>query len=98
MLPYATGWFASNNVNWSVPSTRLGKLYGYTPDAASQTAWQALTVSGKTLYTNYIQSTSYVKVQETPPTGAVKIMPSLSAVALGNAVRISAVRKVGLSG
>jgi hypothetical protein len=33
-----------------------------------------------------------------PPTGAVKIMPSLSAVALGNAVRISAVRKVGLSG
>jgi len=34
----------------------------------------------------------------TPPTGAVKIMPSLSAVALGNAVRISAVRKVGLSG
>ena len=34
----------------------------------------------------------------TPPTGAVRIMPSLSAVALGNAVRISAVRKVGLSG
>ena len=33
-----------------------------------------------------------------PPTGAVRIMPSLSAVALGNAVRISAVRKVGLSG
>jgi len=31
-----------------------------------------------------------------PPTGAVKIMPSLSAVALGNAVRISAVKKVGL--
>lgn len=31
-----------------------------------------------------------------PPTGAVRIEPSLSAVALGNAVRISAVRKVGL--
>jgi hypothetical protein len=98
MLPSSTGWFASNNVSWGVPSTRLNYLYGYAPSATSQTAWQALTVSGKTLYTNYIQSSSYVKVQETPPTGAVKIMPSLSAVALGNAVRISAVRKVGLSG
>ena len=98
MLPSATGWFGDHNISWGVPSTRLGYLYGYTPNATSQTAWQALTVSGKTLYTNYIQSSSYVKVQETPPTGAVKIMPSLSAVALGNAVRISAVRKVGLSG
>jgi hypothetical protein len=98
MLPSDTGWFGDHNISWSVPAARLGYLYGYTPDATSQTAWQALTVSGKTLYTNYIQSSSYVKVQETPPTGAVKIMPSLSAVALGNAVRISAVRKVGLSG
>ncbi len=62
MLPSATGWFASNNVSWSVPSSRLGYLYGYTPDATSQTAWKALTASGKTLYTNYIQSTSYVKL------------------------------------
>jgi len=64
MLPSATGWFASNNVSWSVPSSRLGYLYGYTPSATSQTAWQALTASGKTLYTNYIQSSSYVKVIE----------------------------------
>ena len=72
MLPSATGWFASNNVSWSVPSSRLGYLYGYTPDATSQTAWQALTVSGKTLYTNYIQSSSYVKVQEPPtPIGGI---------------------------
>jgi len=63
MLPSATGWFASHNISWEVPSERLGYLYGYTPDATSQTAWQALTVSGKTLYTNYIQSSSYVKVQ-----------------------------------
>jgi hypothetical protein len=64
MLPSATGWFASNNVSWSVPSSRLGYLYGYAPSATSQTAWQALTVSEKTLYTNYIQSSSYVKVIE----------------------------------
>jgi len=70
ILPSATGWFASNNVSWSVPSSRLGNLYGYTPDATSQTAWQALTASGKTLYTNYIQSSSYVKVQA--PTGIPK--------------------------
>jgi len=70
ILPSATGWFASNNVSWSVPSSRLEYLYGYAPNATSQTAWQALTVSGKTLYTNYIQSSSYVKVQA--PTGIPK--------------------------
>ena len=64
LLPSTTGWFASNNVSWSVPSERLGYLYGYAPSATSQTAWQALTASGKTLYLNYIQSTSYVKVIE----------------------------------
>ena len=63
MLPSATGWFASNNISWGVPSSRLGYLYGYAPSATSQTAWQALTASGKTLYLNYIRSTSYVKVQ-----------------------------------
>ena len=64
MLPSATGWFGDHNIGWGVPSSRLGYLYGYAPNATSQTAWQALTVSGKTLYTNYIQSSSYVKVIE----------------------------------
>ncbi len=64
MLPSDTGWFSDNNISWRVPSSRLGYLYGYTPNATSQTAWQALTASGKTLYINYIQSTSYVKVIE----------------------------------
>ena len=64
MLPSATGWFGDYNIDWSVPSSRLGYLYGYAPNAPSQTAWQALTASGKTLYTNYIQSSSYVKVIE----------------------------------
>jgi len=70
MLPSATGWFGDYNIDWSVPSSRLGYLYGYTPDATSQTAWQALTAEGKTLYINYIQSASYVKVQA--PTGIPK--------------------------
>jgi len=64
ILPSATGWFEDNNISWQVPSSRLGYLYGYAPNTTSQTAWQALTVSGKTLYTNYIQSSSYVKVIE----------------------------------
>jgi len=70
LLPSTTGWFGDYNIDWSVPSSRLGYLYGYTPDATSQTAWQALTDSGKTLYINYIQSASYVKVQA--PTGIPK--------------------------
>ena len=64
MLPAGTGWFKTYNISWGVPSTRLNYLYGYTPNATSQTAWQALTVSGKTLYLNYIRNTSYVKVIE----------------------------------
>jgi hypothetical protein len=72
ILPSATGWFGDHNIDWSVPAARLGYLYGYAPNATSQTAWQALTVSGKTLYTNYIQSSSYVKVQEPPtPVGGI---------------------------
>ena len=63
ILPSATGYFAGNNINWGVPSGRNGYLYGYAPNATAQTAWQALTVSGKTLYTNYIQSAAYVLIQ-----------------------------------
>lgn len=67
ILPDSTGWFGSHNVNWSVPSGRLGYLYGYTPDSTSQTAWRALTVSGKTLYTNYIRAEDHVLLSEQPP-------------------------------
>lgn len=67
ILPVGTGWFGSYNVNWSVPSGRLGSLYGYTPDSTSQTAWRALTVSGKTLYTNYIRAEDHVLISEQPP-------------------------------
>jgi hypothetical protein len=66
ILPDSTGWFGSHNVNWSVPSGRLGYLYGYTPDSTSQTAWRALTVSGKTLYTNYIRAEDHVLLSTTP--------------------------------
>jgi len=69
LLPSATGWFATNNISWSVPSTRLGYLKGYVPDAAAQTAWQALTAEGKTLYTNYIRSADDVEVM--PSSGGI---------------------------
>jgi len=62
ILPSSAGWFGSHNVSWSVPSGRLGLLYGYAPNSTSQTAWQGLTVSGKTLYTNYIQATDHVLI------------------------------------
>jgi len=62
ILPDSTGWFGSNNVSWSVPLGRLGLLYGYAPDSTSQTAWQGLTTSGKTLYTNQIQATDHVLI------------------------------------
>jgi hypothetical protein len=64
MLPSATGWFESHNISWGVPSTRLNYLYGYAPSATSQTAWKALTASGKTLYLNYIRDYDHVKVIE----------------------------------
>jgi len=60
-----TGWFSSHNISWSVPSSRLNYLYAYC-NSAYLTNWQGLTTSGKTLYTNYIQSPSYVKALVIP--------------------------------
>jgi len=75
ILPDSTGWFGSNNVNWYVPAGRLGYLYGYTPNSTSQTAWRALTVSGKTLYTNYIRAEDHVLLSTTPVIGAKYPLP-----------------------
>ncbi len=78
ILPDSTGWFGRDSINWSVPSGRLGYLYGYAPDSTSQTAWQGLTVSGKTLYTNYIQATDHVLVTPsnvTPVVGQKYALP-----------------------
>ena len=75
ILPDSTGWFGSYNVSWSVPSGRLGYLYGYTPNSTSQTAWRALTVSGKTLYTNYIRAEDHVLLSTTPVIGAKYPLP-----------------------
>lgn len=55
-----TGWFSSHNISWSVPSSRLNYLYAYC-DSAYLTNWQGLTATDKTLYLNYIRSSSYVK-------------------------------------
>jgi hypothetical protein len=75
ILPDSTGRFGSYNVNWSVPSGRLGYLYGYTPNSTSQTAWRALTVTGKTLYTNYIRAEDHVLLSTTPIIGAKYPLP-----------------------
>ena len=76
ILPDSTGWFGSNNVDWNVPSGRLGYLYGYTPNSTSQTAWRALTVSGKTLYTNYIRAEDHVLLSTTPIIGERYPLPA----------------------
>lgn len=62
ILPPSTGWFGNNNINWDVPAGRLGILKGHVPNAAAKAAWDLLTVSGKTLYTNYIQSPDNVVI------------------------------------
>jgi len=73
ILPISTGWFESHNISWGIPSTVLGLLKGLTYSSASQTAWQDLTVSGKTLYTNYIQSSDdIILVVESGPIIGVK--------------------------
>ena len=54
------GWFASNNVDWSVPSGRLNNLKGYVQNSTDLSDWQGVTSSGETLHTNYIRSTSDV--------------------------------------
>ena len=69
-----TGWFSSHNISWSVPSSRLNYLYAYC-DSAYLTNWQGLTASGKTLYLNYIQSSSYVKALVTPIIGEKYPLP-----------------------
>jgi hypothetical protein len=55
-----TGWFSSHNISWSVPSSRLNYLYAYC-ESAYWLNWKGLTATDKTLYINYVQSTSYVK-------------------------------------
>jgi hypothetical protein len=59
VLP-AVGWFEDHKVDWSVPSGRLGKLKGRVLNLDDLSDWKALTVSGKTLYTNYIRDPELV--------------------------------------
>jgi uncharacterized protein YceK len=75
VLP-AVGWFKDNNVNWNVPSGRLGVLKGRVLDSSDLSGWQALTVSGKTLYTNYIRDPNLVYYASVEP--AVTTSPATS--------------------
>jgi len=54
------GWFASNNVDWNVPSGRLNNIKGYVQNSTDLSDWQGEVSIGETLHTNYIRSTSDV--------------------------------------
>ena len=69
-----TGWFSSHNISWNVPSSRLNYLYAYC-DSNYLTNWQGLTATDKTLYLNYIRSSSYVKALPTPIVGEKYQLP-----------------------
>lgn len=57
ILP-SVGWFATHDVNWSVPAGRLTYLKGQVLDSSDVAGWRALTTSTapNTLYLNYIRS------------------------------------------
>lgn len=72
ILP-AVGWFATHNIDWSVPSGRLGYLKGYANNVTDRDNWRALTTSTSpnTLYINYIRSADDVILPEPPETPVV---------------------------
>ena len=72
ILP-AVGWFATHNINWSVPSGRRGYLKGYANNVTDRDNWRALTTSTSpnTLYINYIRSADDVILPEPPETPVV---------------------------
>ena len=76
ILP-AVGWFATHDINWSVPSGRLGYLKGYASNVTDRDNWRALTTSTSpnTLYINYIRSADDVILPETPVVGEKYALP-----------------------
>lgn len=59
ILPKA-GYLKNNNIDWGVPSDRLGILKGHVIDSADLNDWKSLVVDGKTLHTNYIRNAADV--------------------------------------
>ena len=62
-LPESAGWFASNDVNWNVPSGRQGVLKGYVKTQAGKDAWGPLTEENRTLWLNQVRDTNDVIVE-----------------------------------
>jgi hypothetical protein len=75
ILP-AVGWFATHDIDWSIPSGRLGYLKGYANNVTDGDNWRALTTSTSpnTLYINYIRSADDVILQ-TPVVGEKYALP-----------------------
>lgn len=67
----AAGWFVGHDIDWGVPSARLGSLKGYVTNATDLAAWKALTTSGKTLYLNYIRYSGDVVLEKSGGGGAI---------------------------
>ena len=83
----AVGWFETHNIDWKVPSGRLGILKGYVKNSTDLSDWQALTdTSGETLYTNYIRSTANVIYPIEITTQAVTSINSITATGNGNII------------
>ena len=76
ILP-AVGWFAGHDINWSIPSGRLGYLKGYASNVTDRDNWRALTTSTSpnTLYINYIRSADDVILPPTPVVGEKYALP-----------------------
>jgi len=76
VLP-AVGWFATHDIDWSVPSGRLGYLKGYANNVTDRDNWRALTTSTSpnTLYINYIRSADDVILPPTPVVGEKYALP-----------------------
>ena len=68
------GWFSGHNIDWDVPSARLGSLVGVC-ESAYLSNWRALTASTKTLYINYIQDSDDVEGR-TPIVGTKYPLPA----------------------
>jgi len=76
ILP-AVGWFATHDIDWSVPSGRLGYLKGYANNVTDRDNWRALatSTSPNTLYINYIRSADDVILPQTPVVGEKYALP-----------------------
>ena len=62
----SVGYFKNNDVDWSVPSSRLGILKGHVKNDQDFFEWKKLLASGRTLYINYVRDNSKLVHDDLP--------------------------------